>query len=581
VLFTSFDFRPAPKSGNDLENSVRANHRKIFVVSLDGATFDVLRPLAHQGYLPTLQAMMCSGFAANLESVIPPVTAPAWTSFMTGKSPGKHGIFDFTRFDPLDRTTKLNNADHIRSKTLWQILSDKGKRVIVLNLPYTYPPSRVNGIMVSGWDAPSIQGSFTYPEGVREQIYERIPDYGSTLDLSLWNFLDTKSDSQFQYFISKLVRSFQHGFELACFLLEQNEWDVCMVHFQQTDWIQHKLWNYIEEACSNRGNKHSRIERVRECYREFDESVGKLLKRVEPLDPVTIVLSDHGFGRHRGTVFPNYFLRQWGYFHLLDGTQTRVRDLFRKSRFRVIRQLYDGCARLKHSLSDGRHTKKYKSWGELANSEIPRQKSLIDWSRTKVAAVEGSETAHLFVNLEGRGAHGIVQQGTEYDTLISDVITRFRSLHHPETGAKLFSRVARGSEIYPEPQSGVLLPDVVLIPQEGYSISFSISAAAPRISNEGNHRRNGVFLIHGDGLSRTPGNCTPNLVDIAPTILHLLGLPVPADMDGRVLEEIFPAPQKVQFENTDNSVLRREMSEYSGEEADLVEQRLKSLGYME
>src|SRR5579872_1201260 len=103
---------------------------KVFIVSLDGATFSVLRPLAEQGYLPNLSRMMQRGLSAELESVVPPVTAPAWTSFMTGKNPSKHGIFDFTRFCDSDYSWAINNASHIRSKTLWQILSDKGKRVV-------------------------------------------------------------------------------------------------------------------------------------------------------------------------------------------------------------------------------------------------------------------------------------------------------------------------------------------------------------------------------------------------------------------------------------------------------------------
>jgi len=560
---------------------VTGKGRKVFIVSLDGATFDVLQPLARQGYLPTLEKMMACGVTANLESVIPPVTAPAWTSFMTGKNPAKHGIFDFTRFDPEDRATKLNNADHIRSKTLWQILSEKGRRVIVVNLPYTYPPSKVDGIMVSGWDVPSIEASFTYPEGLRAQIFEKISDYGSTLDLSLWNLLDTKSDQQFELFISKLVRSFQQGFELAYFLLQENEWDVCMVHFQQTDWIQHKLWNYIEEACIHSANKHSRMEKVRECYREFDQLVGKLLQNVESLRPITVVLSDHGFGRYRGSIFPNYFLRQWGYFHLVDDAETRLRDVFRRSRFRTIRQLYDSSAKLKHSLSDGRQTKKFKSWGELAAANIPKQKSLIDWKRTKVAAVAGSETAHLFVNLVGRGSEGIVQPGAEYESLISDLVSRFRDLRHSETGAKLLTRVARGSEIYRQSQEGILLPDIVLIPQEGFGVSFTISEAPPEISNEGSHRHNGVLLMQGEGLKIPTENFHPNLIDIAPTVLHLLGLPVPTDMDGRVLEEIFSDLQPVEYEDVDNSKESDTATEYTAEETELIQLRLKGLGYVE
>jgi predicted AlkP superfamily phosphohydrolase/phosphomutase len=195
--------------------------------------------------------------------------------------------------------------------------------------------------------------------------------------------------------------------------------------------------------------------------------------------------------------------------------------------------------------------------------------------------VEGSETAHLFVNVVGRGSLGIVQPGDEYESLISDLVARFRDLRHPQTGAKLLARVARGSELYPASDPDVLLPDIVLIPQEGYGVSFSVSDAPPEISNEGSHRHNGVLMMQGAGLNIPANGFRPNLIDIAPTVLHLLGLPVPADMDGRVLEEIFSGLPPVQYENVDNRKESEATTEYTADEAELIEQRLKGLGYVE
>jgi predicted AlkP superfamily phosphohydrolase/phosphomutase len=258
-----------------------------------------------------------------------------------------------------------------------------------------------------------------------------------------------------------------------------------------------------------------------------------------------------------------------------------MKDMFRQSRFQALRKLYDAAARVKHSLFDRSGGKKYKSWGELANEEIPQQKSPIDWARTRVAAVEGSETAHLFVNVAGRGTQGIVQPGIEYENLVSELIAHFQEIRHPRTGEKLLARVARGREIYPETQEGILIPDVILIPVDGYGFSLSVSDAPPAVSNEGSHRHNGVLLMQGEGLRRSVEDFRPNLIDVTPTILHLLGLAIPSDMDGRVLQELFTEVQPVRTEEADNRQAAETKTEYSKQEAELIEQRLKGLGYIE
>jgi predicted AlkP superfamily phosphohydrolase/phosphomutase len=187
----------------------------------------------------------------------------------------------------------------------------------------------------------------------------------------------------------------------------------------------------------------------------------------------------------------------------------------------------------------------------------------------------------LFVNLVGRSSHGIVQPGAEYEALVSEVISKFKELRDPATGEKLFARVGRASEIYTSSQDGVLQPDIVLIPQDRYGVSFSMSDAPPKPLTEGSHRHNGVLLLQGNGLKTAGENFRPNLIDIAPTVLHFLGLPVPSDMDGRVLQEIFSDPAPPAYEQVDEPTASKTSAEYTAQEAELIEQRLKGLGYVE
>jgi predicted AlkP superfamily phosphohydrolase/phosphomutase len=558
---------------------VEKQTRKVFIISLDGATFDVLRPLISQGYMPNLGRVLGNSLSAELESVLPPVTAPAWTSFMTGKNPNKHGIFDFTRFDTTEYRWKLNNSQHIRSKTIWQILSEKGKQIVVLNLPYLYPTYPVNGVMVAGWDAPTTS-SFTYPDGLRKTIFDLIPDYGSTLDLSLWNYLPAESEAEFCGFIGKITQSFEQSARLASHFLRQEAWDVFMVHFQQTDWIQHKLWGYIERACRDAGDKHPRLERVRDCYRLFDSHVGRLWEEVGKESVIKLVLSDHGFGANRGTICPNYLLRKLGYFHLQEQSESGVKSRIKQSRYSVVRRAYQKAAQVRESLRARRVITTYKSWADMANERIPRQAVMIDWRRTKALLMGGSETAFIYVNLIDRGPQGCVNP-SDYEPLVAELVQAFRELRDPRTNERLFPKVALGREVYDAPGLDVLVPDIVLIPIEGYGISATFQeACVQETGEEGSHRHNGVLLIEGFGLKEKIPDFQPNLVDVAPTILHMLGLAVPGDMDGRVWEEAFDVSTPATYEAVDNSLVHQ-VQDYTQDEAALIEERLRGLGYVE
>jgi predicted AlkP superfamily phosphohydrolase/phosphomutase len=423
--------------------------------------------------------------------------------------------------------------------------------------------------------------SFTYPDDLAKEILEVIPDYGSVLDLSLWNYLPADSESDFASFIAKLIRSFEQTAVLASHFLKKEKWDVFMVHFQQTDWIQHKLWGYIERACRDSNDKSKRLEQVRECYRTFDQYVGQLLEEIEPINPLRIILSDHGFGPNRGTIYPNHVLQKLGYYHLKPQADSPLKRSFKHSSNKTVRNLFRAAKAAQNVIRGRQAVKKYKSWADMANETVPREKVRVDWPQTKAAFVSGSEVGFIFVNVKGRGPFGCVEPGEEYENIVSNLIAEFSALTDIKTGRRLLARVARGSEIYSHEVDGVLLPDLVLIPVEGYVAGAGLAEASRQENGEkGDHRHNGVLLLHGPNLRRDIANFRPALIDLAPTVLHALGLPVPSDMDGKVLEGIFRAPRPVRFENSDNSTLV-DARDYAEQETELIEQRLRGLGYVE
>src|SRR6059036_19158 len=143
---------------------------KVVVIGLDAATWTVIRPCMAEGKMPNLAKLMKAGVSGTLESILPPITPPAWTSFMTGKNPGKHGIFHFMEAQPGTYGLRYLNAASRRAKTVWRMLSDAGYTVGTMNIPFTYPPEQLNGFQISGMDTPSEKSPFIYPPELRSEL---------------------------------------------------------------------------------------------------------------------------------------------------------------------------------------------------------------------------------------------------------------------------------------------------------------------------------------------------------------------------------------------------------------------------
>jgi predicted AlkP superfamily phosphohydrolase/phosphomutase len=375
--------------------------------------------------------------------------------------------------------------------------------------------------LVAGWDAPVTDAPFSYPPAVSNDILQQFPDYKQNLWVS--ELRPLLSNDQFDEFTRRLKIGFEQQARIAMDLVGKQQWDVFMVHFQQTDWIQHKLWTYIEQGCNEPGNRDPKIEATRDCYRHFDDFVGQLLKRAEAFRPATIVLSDHGFGRLMGNIPANAYLKQWGYLAVQAGSEERlssVKNAFRRSTFAPVRTLYRAAAAVKNRKASSELKQEHDSWADNAQGVMSSRAASWDWSRTKAAMIYAYQMGFIYVNFSSRGPRGIVQPEAEYETIVTDLIMRCkREIKHPESGELLLADAVRGAEIYPAAENGIIVPDIVLIPRDGYNFSFSLTQTSPRVSEEGTHRHNGVLIIKSDTIANSRHDLQPNLIDLAPTIL--------------------------------------------------------------
>ena len=280
---------------------------RLLIIGLDGATFDVLAPLLAAGRMPNFQRFIENGVAGVLNSTRPPITPAAWTPFMTGKGPGRHGILDFEKYDVKNHGLLFNSTFEIREKTIWEILSEKGLRVGSINVPMTYPPKPVNGFMISGFETPSIDADFTYPRELKQAILREIPDYSYRTN---WKRKAFGGDALLAENFDYMCRSFEQGWQLTHYCGEKYGWDVLMVLYKLVDNLQHKAWKYLDPRTAGRHPR--RADMAASCFTRLDDALGKLFTYAQARNATVLIMSDHGHGSLDGKAQPNLLLRNWG-----------------------------------------------------------------------------------------------------------------------------------------------------------------------------------------------------------------------------------------------------------------------------
>lgn len=505
---------------------------RVLLLGLDGATLNLLTRFCKEGIMPHLNSMMENGSYSDLHSIHPPLTYPAWASFMTGSNPDKHRILDFRRYEPSKLNDRLVNRKDIAVPSMWKILNDNGKSVCVINLPLTYPPENLEGsCIISGFDTPSTQSHFCYPEELRNDLLNKFPDYDFILGYGDDAY---ESIDKLKEFSMAVRKAFQMRTDVALYLMKHYpSWDVFMVQFQMVDTLQHKIWKYLDTESA--GTEQQDI--VLSCYKELDNQIKRLMSQEK--NTITLAISDHGFGSMEGIVYPNTLLQKWGYLCVNTKNQPKQGPSILHKGLQII------PPSIRQLMNEVKHKVVQSDRGGQGHMDIVRENILakklgIEWSETKAFIAMADIYAFLYLNLAGREPEGTVSPGVEANLLIDELVNRFKLIRDSD-GKLVFADVVPGCTLYPN-WTEADLPDIVLIPRAGLATKRTCHETSiklfPKPYLNGTHRPEGVIIVDGPGVAKSR-DFSASLVDIAPTVLAICGVSIPSHMDGTILEEIF------------------------------------------
>ena len=294
--------------------------RRVFVLGLDGTPHSFVQELTAQGELPHLAKLVAGGSIRRMRSVLPTVSSVAWASYMTGVNPGKHNLFGFVDRNPDPFDLFIPTAAHLRRETLWEILSRAGKRVVVINVPPSYPPRPVNGVLVGCFLTPNLEKG-VHPASL-VPVLQRM---GYRIDVDAW-----KARQDREGFLADLHEALDRRFQVAFHLMEEEPWDFFQLHVMETDRINHFLWPAWED------DDPDWAPRFLSYYRKIDgyigELVGRLGRGLEDGEVSLLILSDHGFCKVRGELYVNHWLEREGYLRLPEGEARKLPEYLPETR---------------------------------------------------------------------------------------------------------------------------------------------------------------------------------------------------------------------------------------------------------
>lgn len=466
--------------------------RRVLVIGLDCAAPELVFDQWRE-QLPTFAKLMDEGIYARLESCMPPITVPAWMSMLTSKDPGQLGIYGFrNRLEHNYKETAVANSTYIKEPVVYDVLGQHDKHSTVVGIPCTYPPRQINGEMVTCFLTPGLKSQFTYPPELREEVLSVVPDY-------MFDVKDFRTENT-DYLLQQIYQMTDRRFKLVRHLMDAKPWDFFMFVEMGTDRIHHGLWKYMDPQHRKHPGPTPFLHSIREYYRYLDGQIASLLSRVGDETTVMIV-SDHGAKRMDGGICINDWLIREGYL--------------------VLKSRPEGIVNL--------------------------NQCEIDWERTRAWGA-GGYYARVFLNVRGREPSGCVAP-EEYDSLRAELTAKLQALPD-DSGRPMGTRVAKPEWTYREVKN--IAPDLIVLFGDllWRSVGTVGNGSIYTFENDtgpddANHAQFGMVIMRDARLTQRGEVAPRHLMDVAPTILEALDVPVPADMRGTPIQHAVPIPAGV------------------------------------
>jgi predicted AlkP superfamily phosphohydrolase/phosphomutase len=473
----------------------RQKQRKVLVAGFDCAPPSVLfktgdeSDLGLKDQLPNVSRLIDEGVYGPLSSSIPCITVPAWTSMLSSKDPGMLGFYGFrNRADHSYDRMSIATGNAIHEPRLWDVLSKTDKTSTVVGVPQTYPVKPLKGHLISSFLTPNTDRQYTFPNDLRYEI-DRVLG-GETYDVDVPQFRTDDKD----FLLRQIQEMTEKRFEVIKYLLRNKPWDFFMFVEIGLDRIHHGMWKFWDPSHRKYEPGNPYEDALPAYYRYLDRELGEILGMLDD-DTIVLIVSDHGGQAMEGGFAINEWLRQEGLLVVKD------------------EPLYEGL--------------------------VPFEKVEIDWEKT-TAWGAGGYYARLFINVEGREPQGKVP-AAEYEKTRDELKERIEAIPDDQ-GNPMGSVIFKPEDIYREVRN--VAPDllVYLGSLRWRSVgSFGVPNVYTFENDTGpddaNHAQHGVFVLwdpHKDHGAQYVDDL--QLMDVAPTVLDIMDVPVPSDMQGKIIQ---------------------------------------------